>query len=204
MAELQARPDIDPRLQPYILRAEGLQLQGQQQYVDAMEKLTVALKAFDGELRRVGQVTLFQPENDLRAERAYTLIDLGRATSTWPTRSGASGPGRCPGRVGLWARAAFALLTSLPLVIYLAVYLGRAVWRPSFWATLPGLDWIIARLYAVGARYYRRADADLERYGQPAEATVADEGLAALYLALGPCARSGALVIGHSPKRAPP
>jgi len=84
-----------------------------------------------------------------------------------------------------WVRAISSLLASLPLVLYLAAHLGRAVWSPSFWAALPGLDWIIARLYGVGARYYRQADVDLERYGQPAEATVADESLADLYLALG-------------------
>ncbi len=183
---LQARPSLDPRLMPYSLRAQGLQLQGQKQYVDAIEKLKGALNAFDDELRHVGKVTLFQPENDLRAERAYTLLDLGRAHVDLANSVRGERPWESPRTgVGRWVRAGSSLLASLPLVLYLAAHLGRAVWSPSFWAALPGLDWIIARLYGVGARYYRRADADLERYGQPAEGTVADESLADLYLALG-------------------
>jgi len=63
---LRARPGLDLRLRPYLLRAEGLQLQGQKRYVEAIEKLKEALRAFDRELPHLGRETLFQPENDLR------------------------------------------------------------------------------------------------------------------------------------------
>jgi tetratricopeptide (TPR) repeat protein len=186
LEKMQAKQPLDPRIGPYVLRARGMQLQGQQKYVEAIETFKDALKAFDQELTLVGKVTFFQSENDLRAERAYTLIDLGRAHVDLADSVRGERPWQVPQR-GLrqWVRSISSLLTSLPLVLYLTRYLGHTVWDPSFWAALPGLDWILARLYGVGARYYLQADVDLESFGQPTEATVADKDLADLYLTLG-------------------
>jgi hypothetical protein len=88
---------------------------------------------------------------------------------------------------GFWHRLGdlSTLLISLPLVLYLSLLLGWRVWRPRFWPVLRNLDWIIARLFVTGARYYREADRLLEMHGIPAESVFADEKLAYLYLDLG-------------------
>ncbi|MGD8624867.1 MAG: tetratricopeptide repeat protein, partial [Anaerolineae bacterium] len=172
--------DLDARLGPYVQRAlaNGQAYQGH--YAQAIEGLEKALELFDSQLAASDETGI------LAAERGYTLIALGDAYAGLAASAGGYHD-REPRKPGFWYRlreVAYFLL-NLPLVIYLSVALGRRVWNPRFWPALIGLDWIIARLFATGARYYRQADKILEAHGEPSEGVVADEKLAYLYLRLG-------------------
>lgn len=188
---LLARFDsLEPGLRPYLLRARAYDLARQGRYSQAIDCLKQALKEFNR------PAVAGSPWGVIEPERGYTLIALGDAYVD--LASAASGRGlRAPYRGtgdprtrSFWARIqpSFNFLISLPLVLSLSFTLGGRVWHPRFWRALIGLDWIIARLMAKGARYYRQADDILERHGKAAEGLVADEKLASLHLRLGDAA----------------
>ncbi|MBN2001900.1 MAG: tetratricopeptide repeat protein [Anaerolineae bacterium] len=167
-------------LPAYVARAYGYALVADGNYVEAIQKFTEALALFD----RQG-ITFIDPQN-MENDRAYTLIALGDAY----VGLAISVRGRLDQKQ---PRATFqhylsdfsTLFSSLPLVFYLTPTLGWRVWHPRFWPVLRDLDWIVARLFVNGVRYYREADRLLEKYGTPDEGVVADERLARLALALG-------------------
>jgi hypothetical protein len=193
LAPLFVRFDaLELSLRPYLLRARAYDLARQGQYAGAIEDLRQALKEFGRPAVAGSRWGIIE------AERGYTLValgdayvDLAAAASGRGHRRRYDGPGD-PRQGNLWARLwpGFNFVVSLPLVLYLGFTLGRRVWHPRFWPALIGLDWIIARLMATGARYYRQADDILEQHGKAAEGLVADEKLAALYLRLGDAAEA--------------
>jgi tetratricopeptide (TPR) repeat protein len=178
---------LEPSLRPYLLRARAYDLARQGHYARAIAGLKQSLQEFNRPVVAGSQWGIIE------AERGYTLVALGDAYVDLAVAAGGRGSlspyrgAQNPQQEGLWARLwpALYFVVSLPLVLYLSFTLGRRAWHPRFWPALIGLDWIVARLMATGARYYRRADAILESYGKAAEGLVADEKLAALYLHLG-------------------
>ncbi|MEJ2746530.1 MAG: hypothetical protein P8183_01220 [Anaerolineae bacterium] len=182
---LRQKAELPPQLQPYITRAYGYTLAHDGDFVGAIAEYEQALAQFEEQITAVTtNGTADAPT--LQADLAQTMIALGDAHVGLATA--VRGPAETDdGPLGGLRplRTLLNFIISLPLVIYLSLYLGWRVWRPEFWPTLEGLDWIIARLFAIGARYYHRADPLLEKYGDPGEGVAADEKLAYLYLALG-------------------
>ena len=177
---LRQQADLLPALTPYVLRAYGHALVDAGKFVEAIEQYRAALALFDKQAAGEGD------SDTIQSERAHTMIALGDAHVGLAVAARGYGERRYvepAGRVGV--RAFLTFLSALPLVVYLSFYLGRGVWRPRFWPVLRHFDWIIARLFTTGADQYKRADPLLERHGVPAEAVVADEKLAYLYLMLG-------------------
>ncbi len=182
---LRQKADLPPQLLPYITRAYGYTLAHTGDFVGAITEYGTALTLFKEQATAVTRAGLADSAT-LQADQAQTMIALGDAYVGLATS--VRGPVETDDGLLGGLRPLRTLLTfvvSLPLVIYLSMYLGRRVWHPDFWPTLFGLDWIIARLFATAARYYHRADPLLEQYGDPGEAVAADEKLAYLYLALG-------------------
>jgi tetratricopeptide (TPR) repeat protein len=181
-------PSPDPRLSPYVARASGYALAQEGNYVAAIQRFKDALELFGQQ-----EVTFVDPQS-AQNDQAYTLIALGDAYVDLATDVRGR-VGRDVAGSGLRQRLQdfFHFVASLPLVLYLSPHLGRRVWHPRFWPVLRDLDWIIARLFVTGARYYKKADRILETYGAPAEGVVADERLAFLYLTWGDAQRAEAL-----------
>lgn len=173
-------PNAAPDLSSYIARAYGFAFAEEGNYVEAIQKFTEALALFD----RQGET--FTDSQNLQNDRAYTLMALGDAhVDLAITVRGRVEQRRPRSSFQQHLRDFFTFFAALPLVLYLTPSLGWRVWHPRFWPVLRDLDWIIARLFVTGAKYYDKADRLLEQYGTPAESVVADEKLANLYLALG-------------------
>ncbi len=180
LQRLRHKPDLPPWLRPYVTRAYGRALAETGQFVEAMGEYETALKLFEQQSAAISDTAA------IHAERAHTLIALGDASVNLALAARGHDAPRSvqPGLIQRLFDASQVYL-SLPLMFYLSFYLGKRVWHPRFWPTLHNLDWLIARLFAAGARYYRQADPILEKYGAPSEGVAADEKLAVLYLALG-------------------
>lgn len=183
--QLRHQEALDPQLAPYVDRAYGNALAQAGQYVEAIEQLNRAVSTFTEQSKRQSESTTAQ------TEQALTLIDLGETYLRFA--ESARGPHQQEfSPSGIWGQiqTTYFFLTSIPLLIYLSLYLGWRVWRPRFWPTLRNLDWLLARLFANGAYYFQTADPILERLGSEAEGIVADERLAQLYLTLGDVAQA--------------
>jgi len=178
-------PSPDPRLSPYVARASGYALAQEGDYVAAIQRFKDALELFGQ------QEDSFIDPQSAQNDRAYTLIALGDAYVDLATDvRGSVGREALGSDLQHRLQGFFYFATSLPLVLYLSLYLGRRVWHPRFWPVLRDLDWIIARLFVTGASYYHKADRILDTYGAPAETVVADEKLAFLYLTWGDAHRA--------------
>jgi tetratricopeptide (TPR) repeat protein len=179
LERLQQKADLPPRLVPYVARAYGLALAGTGQYVEALAQYQVALEAFGR-----------QPDGE--EEQALTMINLGDAyvdlaISARGYREIIPSPA---GRWRQWLDGLLSFRGLLPLIVYLSFHFGLRVWRPGFWPMLQDQDWIIARLFVTGARWYRRARRLLGRLGAHAGRVQADEKLAHLYLRIGDAAQA--------------
>lgn len=177
---LRQKPELAPWLLPYVARALGYGLAHTGDFVGAIEQYDFALELFAQE------ATTITGQASVQTERAHTMIALGEA-HVGLAKSVRGYDEKSASTTGGLARLRIFLqfFLSLPLVLYLSFFLGRRVWHPRFWPTLDGLDWIIARLFATGAKLYARADPVLEAHGTPSESVKADEQLAYLYLAMG-------------------
>lgn len=185
LAALRQQENLSPRLRPYVARAYGNALANTGQFVEAIAQYETALTLFD---RYAGAA---RGDDNVAAEKAYTMIALGDAyvglavaARGFDDKTAAS--------TGWHYRLTnlFYFFLSLPLALYLSTQLGRHVWHPHFWSAWRDLDWLIARLYAKGARCYQAADPILEAHGAPSEGVAADERLANLYLEMGDVARA--------------
>ena len=181
IGELKALLD-DPRL-PYspalvgrIHRAYGRALADQGLYVEAIQQHHIALTTFKR-----------QAESD--AEQGYTMLNVGDAYVDLAASARGQRDYVPPKLSGWrdWLTRLGSLFGSLPLIIYLQFIFGLH-WNPRAWATLAGQDWVIARLFGAGARWYRRANAVLIPLGRLADPIQADEKLAHLYLTMGDAA----------------
>ncbi|MCB8921173.1 MAG: tetratricopeptide repeat protein [Ardenticatenaceae bacterium] len=177
---LRQKKALSARLRPLVSRAYGHALAHTGKFVEAIAAYDQALVQFDQTNAPI--VSL----GSIEAEKAYTLIALGDAhVGLALAARGYEEKTAVPHQWQQKLSALFYFFLSLPLLIYLSFHLGRTVWLPRFWQTLRGLDWMIARLYALGARHYKDADPILEQHGKPAEGVAADERLGNLYLAAG-------------------
>ncbi len=193
---LRKKPDLPLGLQPYVARAYGHALAHTGDYVGAMAEYEAALTIFQ-EQTGVSSPALTATTADsatLAAEQAQTMIALGDAHVGLAASVHTVSRSQTVQQIGLMNQFEIALrplrnllaaILSLPLILYLSLYVGRRVWHPRFWPAVADLDWIIARLFAKGARYYRQADPILEQHGEPGEGVAADEKLAYLTLAMG-------------------
>ncbi|MAT99347.1 MAG: hypothetical protein CL608_19585 [Anaerolineaceae bacterium] len=194
---LRHKPNLSPLLRPYVIRAHGESLAQMGQFVEAIEAYEETLILFEAEEQRLvtGEATaVSQPEvissvtdqRRIQIEHAYTKLALGDAYVGLAEATREHNPPALPEPPNrLHQLRDFAVfLLSLPLLIYMSIYLGRRVWHPRFWPILLDLDWIVARLFVSGAHEYKQADQLLEQYGEPTEAVAADEKLAYLYLSL--------------------
>ena len=197
LQELRYKPTLSPLLLPYVTRAHGESLAQMGQFVEAIEAYEETLTLFEAEEARLLEpeaaaaaqpevVTAVTDQTRIQIERAYTKIALGDAYVGLAEATREHSPPAVPEPISrLHQLRDFAVfLLSLPLLVYMGLYLGRRVWHPRFWPTLLNLDWIIARLFVSGAHHYQQADRLLEQYGEPAEGVAADEKLAYLYLSL--------------------
>ncbi|MCB8945304.1 MAG: tetratricopeptide repeat protein [Ardenticatenaceae bacterium] len=191
-------PKLSHDLAPYVVRAYGLALCQIDQHVEAIEQLKFALTEFEQRTQTADHPRILQ------AEQGYTMIALGDAYIGLAAQArGISQDMTVPtfGRFHILSDF-FNFFISLPLVFYLTFYLGYRVWLPQFWPIYKDLDWIIARLFATAARYYKKADPLLEAESAQAqqanqagtinleylprqEGVFADEKLAYLYMQMG-------------------
>lgn len=168
------KPAIPPAFHPFLLRAYGRSLAQAGDYEGAIRHYEQALHAFAD-----------QPE-----QVAYTLLATGDAYAA--LASVARGYRQM---APLKARPGWRLLQqwwppALPLLGYVAYRFGWRFCRPRSWPALRDKDWVIVRLFSLGARAYRQADTILEQVGQPRERMTADEKLARLYLSMGDAAEA--------------
>ena len=199
LRDLLEDPQLSRDLAPYIVRAYGLALSQIGQYVQAIEQLKFALTEFEQRT-----ATANNPSHILRAEQGYTMIALGDAYVALASQARGYSQNVTAQAFGRFQFLGNLLnfFISLPLVFFLTFYLGYRAWLPQFWPIYGNLDWIIARLFATAARYYKKADPLLEGDGlhnqQPnqddlinleyipkQEAVFADEKLARLYMQMG-------------------
>lgn len=187
---LRQKPGLSPRLCSLVERAYGHALAQTGQFVQAMNAYEQALAQFARQ--KDAQI----PFGSVAAEKAHTLIALGDAQIGLALTARETEVSTAVSATWLQKIShLFYFFLSLPLLIYLTRSLGWRVWRPRFWPTLRGLDWMIARLFALGARAYKAADQLLEQHGTPAEGVAADERLANLYLAVGDAGRARGLFV---------
>ncbi|MCP4422085.1 MAG: hypothetical protein GY805_36190, partial [Chloroflexi bacterium] len=199
LQELRYKPTLSPLLLPYVTRAHGESLAQMGHYVEAIEAYEETLAFFDAENeRQLAQetvsdaapepevVTAVTDQSRIQIERAYTKIALGDAYVGLAEATSEHAPPALPEPLRRLHRLRDfgVFLLSLPLLLYMSLYLGRRVWNPRFWPTLLNLDWIVARLFVNGAHQYKQADNLLEQHGEPSEAVAADEKLAYLYISL--------------------
>ncbi len=191
---LHGKPALSPGLAAYVARAYGMALTRMGLYVEALDQYQLALAAFD-------------QQSEGEAERAFTEINLGDAYVELAI-SARGYRQMIPPESGRWRRWLDGLLSLralLPLIVYLSLNFGWSVWRPSFWPALQEQDWIIARLFVTGARWYRRARRRLRALADAgADRVQADEKLAFLYLTMGDAARAAPLFEALLKERAAP
>jgi len=183
LKKLRRRTDLPPELEPYVARAYGHARAKSGLYVEAIDQYEIALAAF---ARR--------QNNENEAEQAFTMLNLGDAhvalaISARGYREIISPKARHWQR---WMTGLFSLRAMLPLIAYLSLQFGLRVWSPKFWPMLQEQDWIIARLFVTGARWYRRARQILSVQDSHADRVQADEKLAHLYLTMGDAAQAAA------------
>lgn len=179
---LRQKTGLSSQLAPYVTRAYGLAQARTGLYVEAIEQYRLALEAFEQ-----------QPGSE--AERAFTMLGLGDAHVNLAV-SARGYRDIVPPETGHWRRWLDGLLSLralLPLIVYLGLNFGLSVLRPSFWPVLQEQDWIIARLFVTGARWYRQAKRLLGAPGAHADRVQADEKLAYLYLTMGDAAQAAPL-----------
>ncbi len=172
---LEGKKTLPKRLRPYVERAYGLALTHSGLYVEAIEFYHKALMHF-----------YEQKESEI--EQGHTLmmlgdayVDLGMAARGYRERLPSTT------FIESWKQALgnLSLFAPLPIMIYLARH-KLYFWHPRSWHVLLHQDWIIASLFAWGARTYREADKLLESLeGKSLEWNRADQKLAQLYLRLG-------------------
>jgi len=175
LSHLEGKETLPKRLRPYVERAYGLALAHFALYVEATTLYHKAL-------------THFSEQANSEIEQGHTLImlgdayvDLGMAARGYRERLPATT------FVESWQQSIgyLSAFSPLPMMIYLA-YHKLYFWHPSSWQVLLHQDWIIASLFAWGARSYNEADKLLESLqDKRLEWNRADQKLAQLYLRLG-------------------
>ena len=171
---LRSHPDLSPKLAPYVARGYGYALARSGMQVEAIEQYRYALNTF-------------AKRSNNGYEQGLTMIHIGDAYRSLAIAARGHREVIHPLTSSLKQFAAdlFSLVTWLPLVIYLRFSFGWRLWLPQSWPMLRGLDWIIARLFATGSRWYRRAAPLLAKSAAAADKRQAEEKMAYLHLTMG-------------------
>ncbi|MBI4630259.1 MAG: tetratricopeptide repeat protein, partial [Chloroflexi bacterium] len=171
---LRNNPDLSPTLVPYVARGYGYALARSGMQVEAIDQYRYALATF-------------AKRSNNGYEQGLTMIHIGDAYRSLAIAARGHREVIHPLTSSLKQFAAdlFSLLTWLPLVIYLSFSFGWRLWLPQSWPMLRGLDWIIARLFATGSRWYRRAAPLLAKTAASADKRQAEEKMAYLHLTMG-------------------
>lgn len=170
---LRSKPDLSPKLAPFVARGYGYALARSGMQVEAIDQYRYALNTFTK-----------RPNSGY--EQALTMIHIGDAYLNLAVAARGQREVAQPDVLDLrqFASDLLSLVAWLPLVIYLSFFFGWRVWLPPSWPMLRNLDWIIARLFTTGARWYRRAGPLLAKTASSADKLQAEEKLAYLYLAM--------------------
>ena len=178
LRQLQADPAIPLDLMPFVQRAYGEGLERTGQYVEAIEQFEKALAFFRS-----------QPNSEI--EEGYTMFALGEAHVSLAT-SARGYREVIPLRTQNLGQRLRGLLSypPFPLLLYLSFYFGWWIWLPRSWAIFKGQDWIIARLFAVGANWYNQAETLYKKIEFQAGLQSVQEHLSNLYLTLGDAHRA--------------
>ncbi len=163
---------LPPTLQTYIRRALGSTLVAEQQWVEGIAHFTVALEEF-------------QAAGDT-LESAMTMIRLGHAhldlaVNTW----GGGETFKLRQSWSDWLTGLTALISRLPIIVYLMIRLGVRDALPAVWRIGRDMDWTVARLFITAAGWFRRADTGLRQLNAQEGLVEVEENLAWLYLLLG-------------------
>jgi tetratricopeptide (TPR) repeat protein len=177
------REGLPPTLQARIRRALGNTLIEQEQWVEAIALFEEALYAFQAA--------------DDELESALTMVNMGRAhldlaLNTW-------GGGATFDLRPDWSarvRDLVMLVSRLPVAIYLMSRLGVRALLPVLLRVGRDMDWPIARLFAIAADWFNRANVILHRLGDEDGIGQVEENLARLYLSLGHHRRAEAIYRG--------
>jgi tetratricopeptide (TPR) repeat protein len=182
LLQLRRTPSLVVELRPYLGRAFASLLRSEGKFVEAIDELETAIQGFE-DAERETQIVL---RRSSKLESAITKLALGNTYVEFAC-SVRGESRRSSVQVGLGRRlqSITEFITSAPLIIYLSFHLGRRVWHPDFWMSLFNLDWIVARLFVLGAKQYQAAAPTLHDLGAPEEKVLADEGAAGLFLEMG-------------------
>jgi tetratricopeptide (TPR) repeat protein len=159
------------RLHPFVLRAYGLSLVQMGQYVEAMDYLEQGLKAL-------------KQRDEGKEELGFTMLALGDANVQLAAAARGYFADPQPPQTPVESAQRYLPLLPIPLMIYLSLR-GLNFWHPDSWPAMKSQDWIIARLFGRGAKWYRAADKLLESDSRRSVWGQADEKLAWLYLNMG-------------------
>jgi len=178
LVQLLAQPATPDDLVPFVQRAYGEGLERTSRYVEAIEQFEQALAHFRT-----------QPDSEI--EQGYTMFALGEAHVSLAT-SARGYREVIPLRAQTFWQRLRELLSypPFPLLLYLSFYFGWWIWLPRSWAIFKGQDWIIARLFAVGANWYNQAETLYRKIQFQSGLQSVQEHLANLYLTLGDAQRA--------------
>jgi hypothetical protein len=127
----------------------------------------------------------------VEVEQGYTMFALGEAHVSLAT-SARGYREAIPLRAQTFWQRLRELLSypPFPLLLYLSFYFGWWIWLPRSWAIFKGQDWIIARLFAVGANWYNQAESLYRKIQFQSGLQSVQEHLSNLYLTLGDAQRA--------------
>ena len=182
LRQLLQQPDLPPLLCPFVHRAYGESLERAGNYVEAIEQFEKALARF-------------QEQPATETEQGFTMFALGEAHVSLATSArGYREIIPLPAQT-IWQRVRDLFnYPPFPLLLYLSFFFGFWTWLPRSWPVFKGQDWIIARLFATGYRWYVQARALYQNIQfEPGRQSVAQH-LANLYLILGDARRAEPLV----------
>lgn len=176
--QLLTRTDLPVVLVPFVHRAYGESLKRDGSYVEAIEQFGKAL-------------ALFRTQPDSEIEQGFTMFALGEAHTNLAT-SARGYRESIPLRIQtIWQRLRDLLnYPPFPLLLYLSFFFGVWTWLPRSWSVFKDQDWIIARLFAVGYRWYTQARSLYQRIEYAPGLQSVQEHMANLYLTLGDARRA--------------
>ena len=174
LSSLRDQEYIWTNLRPHLHRAYGLTLQRTGQHTQAIAEYRQAL-------------ALFRQGEDQDAEQAETKLRLGVAHVELAVKARGYREVVETVEPGSWQRLRQYLYfpVVLPLLIYMRALLGNQIWTPRAISLARSHDWIIARLFSIGSRWYNEAAQQLRITPGDTDLSQVYERQAELYLAVG-------------------
>ncbi len=184
LTSLREQEYIWTNLRPHIHRATGLTLQRTGQHTQAIVEYRQAL-------------ALFRHGKGQDAEQAETKLRLGVAHVELAMKArGYREVVETAEQSSLQHfRQYLYLPVVLPLLIYMRALLGNQIWTPRAIRLARSHDWIIARLFSIGSRWYKEAAKQLRITPGDTDLSQVHERQAELYLAVGDGRRAEELLL---------